>query len=475
MTYHPTTDLADLFVALHAAHVTPDGKTISDAELTEPPAVVLARYHAERDRANFSPTAFFREHFVLPTPPQSGFEANPDGTVTDHIERLWPALTRPAETTAERWSSRLPLPHPYVVPGGRFNEIYYWDSFFTMLGLRVSGKTDLIRGMLDNFAHLIERYGHIPNGNRTYFLSRSQPPFFAQMVRLLMDLEGDAVLATYRPALEREYAFWCGGANNPRVIEVNGVVLNRYYDNEAAPRAEMYQDDVELLARGGNDAQKLLLDLRAACESGWDFSSRWCADPTDLATIRTTDLLPVDLNCLLLDLERLLGIETRREQTLRTLFWNEFTGYFHDRHHLDNDLLDRFTLAGVFPLYFKIATQEQADHCAEVVRARFLADGGVLTTDTESGQQWDAPNGWAPLQYLTVRGLEHYGHHDLADQIRTRWLRLNEDVFRRTGKMMEKYNVMDTSLTSGGGEYDNQEGFGWTNGVYLALSNEAND
>ena len=469
MTFHPTRDLGDLFVALHAAHLTQDGKIISDAELNEPPAAVLERYLAEREAPEFSLAAFFEKHFVLPEPPQSGFEADPDGTVSEHIERLWSALTRPAETRNERWSSRIPLPHPYVVPGGRFNEIYYWDSFFTMLGLRVSGKVELIRGMLDNFAHLIEEHGHIPNGNRTYFLSRSQPPFFAQMVRLLMEMEGEHVLETYRPALEREYEFWCGGTDNPRVIEVNGVRLNRYYDNEAAPRAEMYQDDVELLERGGSDAEQLLLDIRAACESGWDFSSRWCADPLDLATLRTTDLLPVDLNCLLLDLERLLGLETGREAAIRELFWNPTTDYFHDYDHRTGQLTERFTLAGIFPLYFRVASVDQSFGCAKTVRTHFLAEGGVQTTDTASGQQWDAPNGWAPLQYLTIEGLANYGHSEFADQIRTRWLTLNEAVFQRTGKMMEKYNVADTSLESGGGEYDNQEGFGWTNGVYLAL------
>ena len=127
------------------------------------------------------------------------------------------------------------------------------------------------------------------------------------------------------------------------------------------------------------------------------------------------------------------------------------------------------TLAGVTPLYFQFATKEQANLVAQTVSDKFLSAGGVVNSLRITGQQWDAPNGWAPLQWMTITGLENYGHHELASVIAGRWIRLNTDVFHRTGKLMEKYDVVDTHLEAGGGEYQGQDGFGWTNGVLLAL------
>ena len=495
-TYQAAQELKDLFQALHASDIFPDGKTISDSDLIAPPEEVLATYHQQKDHPDFDLKNFFDRYFLPKKTATSDYRSDTSLSAEQHIRKLWEELTRRPEPPAEdRYSTRIPLPHPYVVPGGRFNEIYYWDSFFTMLGLRASDRMDLVENMVQNFVHLIEHYGHIPNGNRTYFLSRSQPPFFAQMVRLLTQRRGMMEQRAYFPALKREYDFWMEGSadlsdgkTHRRVYRHHEIFLNRYYDDALLPRDEMYQDDIELLERGGTDGERLLRNIRAACESGWDFSSRWFAEPTDMATIQTTDLLPVDLNCLLYDLERLIGehygrghdtphIDAHRLQTegraraVRELFWNEETGYFHDYNWKTRSLSPRFTLAGMFPLYFGLATDEQAARCAEVLRTRFLQPGGLRTTDIHSGQQWDAPNGWAPLQYIAVRGLERYGHQELADDIRRRWLDLNRAVFRRTGRMMEKYNVEDTSLESGGGEYENQEGFGWTNGVFLALQN----
>ena len=128
-----------------------------------------------------------------------------------------------------------------------------------------------------------------------------------------------------------------------------------------------------------------------------------------------------------------------------------------------------WSLAGVYPLFVGMARQEQADSVADVIRNRFLKDGGLVSSLHHTGQQWDYPNGWAPLQWMAVKGLVDYGHNDLAGDIARRWVELNRDVFDRTGKMMEKYNVCDLSLEAGGGEYPLQDGFGWTNGVAVAF------
>ena len=480
-------ELKELFVDLHRSRLIPDGKIISDATFTMPPQVLLTRYRAEKRKPGFDLATFFTEHFETPVTPTSGYQSDPNIPVDLHIERLWPLLTR-QPSPAATYTSRIPLPHPYVVPGGRFNEIYYWDSYFTMLGLQTSGRVELIHSMVDNFAYLIDTFGFIPNGNRTYFLSRSQPPFFSLMVRLLASEKDSTILITYRQAMEKEYNFWM--QEGKRMIKTrDNQHLNRFFDNHILPRTEMYLEDVELLVKRGEAGEKLLLDIRAACESGWDFSSRWCMDPLRLETIRTTDLLPVDLNCLLWHLEDTLAEASQlqkdetqsryfsqkadqRQALIQKYFWNTRSGFFHDFDLITEAHTSSIHAAGLFPLFFNLATKQQADRCAEMVREKLLADGGLLTTSLESGQQWDAPNGWAPLQWIAYRALKNYEHHELAASLRTRWITLNKKVFKNTGKLMEKYNVLDPSIESGGGEYPNQDGFGWTNGVLLKLLRE---
>ena len=269
----------------------------------------------------------------------------------------------------------------------------------------------------------------------------------------------------------------------------DGSVLNRYFDNIPDPRAEMYQDDVELIAEKGDEGKKTLLDIRAACESGWDFSSRWCRDPAALESIRTTDLVQVDLNSLLYFLEmqlakayELSGNSEKhtlyqdkakaRKEAIDRYFWNEKLGTYTDYQWLSGESIESIHAAALFPLYFNLASQAQAERVASLAEKELIKDGGILTTNFESGQQWDAPNGWAPLQWIAIKGLRNYGQNDLAGTIRERWISLNTKVFKNTGKLMEKYNVVDTNLLSGGGEYPVQDGFGWTNGVLLKLLSE---
>ncbi|MES2881465.1 MAG: trehalase family glycosidase, partial [Bacteroidota bacterium] len=147
--------------------------------------------------------------------------------------------------------------------------------------------------------------------------------------------------------------------------------------------------------------------------------------------------------------------------------WNDSENFYFDYDFVTKKQKTSLTLAGVFPLYFKIATAEQARGVAEKIEKYFLQPGGLLTTIEKTGQQWDAPNGWAPLQFISVQGLLSYGQENLAKIIAERWMEVNEKVFRRTGKMLEKYNVEDMDLEGGGGEYPTQDGFGWSNGVYL--------
>lgn len=236
----------DLYVSVENAHVFPDDKEFADAVPRQSPAAIMAAYKVEQPAGRVALKRFVLAHFALAQNPP--LEAVPVGLPLDqHIDALWNVLTR-QPIKPQPYSSLLALPYPYVVPGGRFREMYYWDSYFTMLGLVHSGRTDLVRDMVGDFAALIDRYGHIPNGNRTYYLSRSQPPFFFEMVALTNPHDPAAAFAKYLPQLKKEYAFWMAGApGSERVVRLpNGTLLNRYWDNSDLPRAESYEKDLTL-------------------------------------------------------------------------------------------------------------------------------------------------------------------------------------------------------------------------------------
>jgi len=496
--YDPSRDLGPLFHDVQTAGIFPDSKTFVDARPLAPPAEVAAQYAAARERGGLDLRAFVEHRFELPHPAGAEVRADTSRSMEAHVRALWPALTRPPDRADPR-SSLVPLPHAYVVPGGRFREVYYWDSYFTMLGLVESGRVDLVRSMLDNFAHLARTVGHVPNGNRSYYLSRSQPPFFAAMVGLYARAADTARALGYLDALEAEHAFWMEGAErvapggaHRRVVRLpGGALLNRYWDDRPEPRPESYREDFALartVPAGRREA--LHREVRAAAESGWDFSSRWMRDSRDLRTLETTELAPVDLNSLLYHAERTIaalrrsrgrpgdaeaaarfdGLAEARRTALLAAAYDPASGYFYDvRWRSGERVADRPTLAAAAPLYFGLATAEQGRRTAARLERDFLRAGGFVTTGIASGQQWDAPNGWPPLQWLAMEGVRRYGRGDLADTARARWLALVRRTYRATGKMTEKYDVVDPARAAGGGEYPTQDGFGWTNGVALAL------
>ncbi|HYC27624.1 MAG TPA: trehalase family glycosidase, partial [Chitinophagaceae bacterium] len=342
-------------------------------------------------------------------------------------------------------SSLLPLPYSYIVPGGRFREVYYWDSYFTMLGLRESGQEEMIENMVKNFAYLINQYGFIPNGNRTYYLGRTQPPYFALMVELLAEKKGSVTYAIYLDALQKEHDYYMDKtAATKHVIKMpDGSTLNRYYDRLDIPRQEAFVQDEEVAAKAtGVSKGTMYRHLRSAAESGWDFSSRWFKDGKNLYTIQVTNYVPVDLNCLLYQLETTLSkaykesgnlirqryyeqVAARRKASILKYCWSAANGYFMDYNLVTKKLSPELTIAGTMPLFFKIATPAQARSVANVVKAKFLQPGGVLTTLTNTGEQWDAPNGWPPLQWLAIAGLKNYTFSQpLAETIAQRWIKL---------------------------------------------------
>ncbi|RVT44004.1 alpha,alpha-trehalase TreF [Sphingobium algorifonticola] len=483
----PAERYGPLFEAVQSARLFDDSKTFADAIPRESPDAIVAAYRADPPRDVAQLRAFVARHFILPD------EARPPraDTLAEHIRSLWPQLTRPPHSVTPA-GSEIALPAPYVVPGGRFREIYYWDSYFTMLGLKADGRADLVESMLDDFESLIARYGRIPNGTRTYYLSRSQPPFYALMVAL-SDSDSPRLMARRLKGLRAEHDFWMAGAacldtsgRCARVVRMpDGSLLNRYWDDKATPRDESWAEDVETARKSGRPLPETYRDLRAGAESGWDFSSRWLADGTNLTTIRTSAIVPVDLNSLLWILERSIaarcraagdetcatryeGLAARRRAAIGRYLWNATDGWFGDWDHAAQRLTPILSAATLYPLFAGIATPDQANRIASVVRADLLGPGGLRTTRTDSGQQWDAPNGWAPLQWIAVAGLRRYRHNALAADIATRWIATVDRNWKATGKILEKYDV-EQQRPGGGGEYPLQDGFGWTNGVTRAL------
>jgi alpha,alpha-trehalase len=208
----------------------PDNKTFVDALPTAPPAEIVAAYERQRTQPGFDLKAFVGQYFRPPVAATDVYRSNIAAGIRAHLDTLWTVLRRPGQAEAAQYSSLLPLPRPYLVPGGRFREIYYWDSYFTMLGLRQAGRTALLRDMVANFGYLIDHYGHVPNGSRTYYLTRSQPPFFALMVQLLAQAEGagSQAITQFQPQLKQEYAYWTSGGEYPLQDGfgwTNGVLL----------------------------------------------------------------------------------------------------------------------------------------------------------------------------------------------------------------------------------------------------------
>lgn len=483
----PAALLGDVFAAVASMDIIP-AKDWADATPRSPINEIVAAFRDQKPKSAEALLDFVQTWFELPGEVTATCEGT---TVEAHIEETWDALIRPPRSGRSP-DSFLPLPHSSIAPGGRFRECYYWDTYFTLLGLR--DRPEIIRAAANNFRWQIERYGFAPNGNRTYYLTRSQPPLLFKIVELLASVAGADIVADYLPALIQEHSFWMDGAVQTkapggfrRVVRLSdGAVLNRYWDDSDRPRDEAYHIDTALAAvTPSRVSRDIYREVRAACESGWDFSSRWLADSGDLGSAITSSILPADLNSILYGLERFIAsaldaqgdaeharyydaLAVRRREAMYAHLWNDALGAFDDFDWSEAKLRGAVSASATAPLFFGLASPEQARATAVLVESKLLAVGGVMTTIEQTGLQWDAPNGWAPLQWLASEGLSRYGFTALADDIRARWVAMVEKIFRDTGRLVEKYDVV-AMRPGGGGEYVVQDGFGWTNGVTKAF------
>ncbi|MBB4078280.1 alpha,alpha-trehalase [Lewinella aquimaris] len=510
VTIRPDTILADqleppdilfgeLFRRVQMEQLFEESKTFVDMIPRRTAAAIMADYAEQKGTDSFNLESFVTENFAPPINTSNNFASRGDRGIVGHINALWPVLTREAGSDEGGAGSLIVLPENYFVPGGRFREVYYWDSYFTMLGFATAGEVATVRDMVENFAYLIDNLGFIPNGNRTYYLTRSQPPFFSFMVDVLANIEGDGVYTEFLDQLKAEHRFWMDGETevgpeNRAVKHVvwmaDSVLLNRYYDAGHRPRAESYREDLAIIRESERDSQTVAHELRSCIESGWNFSGRWFADGRNISTINTTEIVPPDLNSLLYHLEATIAEHSelipeknawtqraeRRKRAVEKYLWNESTKWYEDLNWTTGRPTGYLSLAGIYPFFVGLADQDHTPPVVRRLKSSFLAAGGLRTTLNTTGFKFDSPNGWPPLQWMAYDGMKRYGANELASTIRRRWMDNNEKVYEKLNKLVQMYNVEEISVEAkGGGGYPRQDGFGWTNGVYLRMAQEAVD
>lgn len=400
--------------------------------------------------------------------PMTAPSPSPYEPVLQYITAFWDRLFRfhPHDE-----GTLIGLPRAYVVPSvdpvrPLFQEMYYWDSYFSALGLVGTLHEWLVFDLAENMAALVERFGFIPNGTRYYFTSRSQPPFFTKLYRLAHELKaarGDTDADEYlrhmtRLGVREHETCWLGEKHPHERRKYRG--LSRYHDINYS-------------------------HFLASCESGWDHSTRCDGATPGAEAGRWMDFLPVCLNSVLYAREMdfawalaRLGAVTeadywqsaaeQRAATMNELMWDEAEGFFFDFDWKAERRSPCLSLAGFYPLWAGFATPHQAETIVSRWLPRFLLPGGLVTSlDSYPGRQWAHPNGWAPLQWLAVAGLERYGFKAEANEVRRRWCDTCAHAFATSGTLAEKYNVADPHAEPEHGLYGLVQGFGWTNGVFI--------
>ncbi|KAE9421080.1 hypothetical protein Angca_008760 [Angiostrongylus cantonensis] len=517
-----------LLDAVQRANLFSDCKYFVDMPLKHDAETTLVRWEALRAAGPVSVERlreFIDEYFDQPEDELVGCDPidwNPDNNAFNSIKdsnyrsfalalhRKWPTLYRKISDSVQMKPERysiIPVPNPFVVPGGRFREIYYWDSFFIIKGLLASGMYITVRGMIENMQYLVEnrtcvhhfffRFGFVPNGNRIYYLNRSQPPVLTWCVHAYYMATNDlAFVEKLLPTLRKEMAFF--QTNRSVIMDGWPSSLYRYRVVVDSPRPESYREDIESAAHLHEEAekQKLWGDIAAAAESGRDFSSRWFAQTGPLAGkmegTRTSEIVPVDLNAIICGNLLLMGdlydaigdidgskwcaqMADLMKQTIYQVLWYDSAGCWFDYDTATGQHLCMFSDTNFFPLYTKAThpgfdSQSVVDYLRRTGVLEF--PGGVPSSLVATGQQWDFPNAWAPTMWILIEGLRSTGQDEIALQLTDKWVRKNFNVWRTSGgKMFEKYNVVTScnKIVGGGGEYETQEGFGWSNGVLLDL------
>lgn len=404
----------------------------------------------------------------LPWQTQANVTVQDVAAARKYIADYWPKLTRynPQDT-----DSLIGLPKPYLVPAYEeghefdFNELYYWDSYFMVQGMLDDEHKELVVGILEDLLSLFRRFKIVPNASRTYMTSRSHPPLLTSFIldvfhayKLDKQWLGEAISV----AEEEYFTVWMG-TQKPNARQVYEG-LSRYYDLN-------YLQDI------------------AETESGWDYTPRFSR--------RCMDFLPVDLNSLLFKYEadfayvqRLIGDEAkaaewgrvahRRQSVMNELMWSNLRNMYYDYNYVKKQRSTVDSLAAYYTMWAGLTDERRATRLVHALR-KFENKGGLSATDTVMlGQfvpgamptQWAYPNGWAPLHFIAVKGLQRYGYHEDARRIALKWVNTNLNWFNKHGVFLEKYNVVQPDKPPLKGVYPSQTGFGWTNAVFERFCKE---
>lgn len=510
----------DLLDIIQRMRLFNDSKTFVDMSLKQSPEEVLSAFNnLSKPISEAQGRKFVGDHFSGPGDefqPWKPTDLPRMPAIMNHIKdpllrgfawdlcRTWKDLGRKIKIDVKLNPDRYSLvylPNPFIVPGGRFRETYYWDTYWVVKGLLLCEMTDTVKGMLENFAFMIERFGFIPNGGRVYYSRRSQPPFFIPMMYdYYKATKNLTFVQSHLPAMEAEYAFWM--TNRSVSVQRGDVthILNRYASSVNSPRPESYSEDLKTASSTNNSSarRQLYQNLVSAAESGWDFSSRWFSrDPgtnLTLDTTRTTNILPVDLNSVLCMNEHILselfnktGNQEkgknysknwqRRQTAIFNVLWNPTKRVWQDLDIAANSHRDYFYASNILPLFALCKGKNETQ--TENFVLTYLQNLGVLkfaggfpTSLDTTGQQWDLPNGWPPLQHMTIWGMSQSQNQQLkaeAFSLANKSIVSNWIAWNRSRNMYEKYSTNISGEGGSGGEYGVQEGFGWSNGVVLEL------
>ncbi|CAB3253901.1 unnamed protein product [Arctia plantaginis] len=419
------------------------------------------------------------------------------------INNIWPIISRKVKDEVfekPEQFSLIPIKNGFIVPGGRFQEIYYWDTYWIVEGLLVSGMVNTVKGVIENLIDLLNRIGHIPNGSRWYYQERSQPPLLSAMMAIYYKYTNDTeFIKDNIESLEKEISYFLDNKLISVTKDNTDYNLLRYNAPSKGPRPESYREDYEAAEKlDESERTDFFIELKSAAESGWDFSSRWFisedgSNEGSLTDIKIRNIVPVDLNAIFTgvlqntaNFHGLLG-NTRKaaryaelaEQwrtAIQAVLWNEKEGIW-----FDYDIKSKLHRKYFYPSNFAPLWQGAVRHELVILNGprvvRYLQDSGALkfpgsipTSLDNTGEQWDFPNVWPPTVSIVVNALEAINtkkSQQLAVQVAQKFVRSCQKGFSQYKQMFEKYNAERPGEYGGGGEYTVQIGFGWSNGVVL--------
>ncbi len=460
----------ELFIEVQTQQIFEDSKTFADAIPKFKAKEILLKYAKEKNKADFDLTIFVNQNFIFNKP---SIKKENKKNLEIYLLEDWKNRTR---KPFDDGGSLIPTRNNYLSVNKYSNELNYGSNYYSILGLLAAKQNILANNIAVNAVQLVQDYGYMPNGNRTYLFGRSNPPFLSLILEEISKTNPE-ILKFALPQLTQEYQFWMSSQDKEESLKqkeaqnkndlafkrvvflLNNNLLNRYYNPLNTPRAEFYREDLEFKKVKHN--QFLFKNLRAANESDWENSSRWVSNSKKTEDVHPLQIAPVDLNALLYHLEKTLAkaykaneqpdyatsfenLAKKRKTIFDTYFWDDTKGFYFDYDFLKQKRSNVYALSGVFPLFVGLASEKQASKIAELLEKSFLKQGGLSTTLNVTGLLNDAPYGRADLQWIAISGLRNYKKNALADKIKSRWVKTNSECFFKTGELLEFYNVVNS-------------------------------